>query len=92
VYQDKLPIDPRTRTVAELFNQQATQFALYGGEDYELLFTVSPADYESIKAYPGIATVGHITEPSTGLKLVYSDGSIGDLLPMGYRHFSVNNA
>lgn len=88
VYQDKLPIDPRTAKCAKDFNQHATHFALYGGEDYEMLFTINPADYERIKDYPGIAVVGHITTPETGVRMMMENGSLAELAPMGWNHFS----
>jgi len=40
LYEDKIPIDPQTVTVAELFNMHPVTCALNGGEDYELLFTL----------------------------------------------------
>jgi thiamine-monophosphate kinase len=91
IYPHRLPIDPRTRAVAQLFDRPATEFALYGGEDYELLFTVRPSEYERLTQYPGIATIGHLTEASTGLLLANPDGTTGELKPMGFRHFSIEN-
>ena len=38
---ESLPIQPETATVAALAGQDPQDLALFGGEDYELLFTVS---------------------------------------------------
>jgi thiamine-monophosphate kinase len=87
LYQDKLPIDPRTAQTAKDFNQHATHFALYGGEDYEMLFTLRPADYDRIKDYPGIAAIGHITPPEAGIRMMMENGTLAELKPMGWNHF-----
>lgn len=41
VYEDRIPIDYQTAAMAEQFNMNLVTAALNGGEDYELLFTVS---------------------------------------------------
>lgn len=46
VYEEHIPIDYQTAVMAEEFNMNLTTCALNGGEDYELLFTVSIADHE----------------------------------------------
>ena len=51
IYEDKLPIDSATYNTAIEFNLDPITCALNGGEDYELLFTISQADYEKIKGY-----------------------------------------
>ena len=43
-----LPVDPRVRRVAELMNQPVEPYVCYGGEDYELLFSVPPAMTEAL--------------------------------------------
>ena len=45
VYEEHIPIDYQTAVMAEEFNMNLTTCALNGGEDYELLFTVSIADH-----------------------------------------------
>lgn len=44
IYEDKLPIDPLTVSTAEEMNLNPSVCALNGGEDYELLFTISLED------------------------------------------------
>ena len=58
------------------------QFALYGGDDYELCFTAKSADVSDVE---GVTRIGRVTE---GSQLVgRSDGKIVDLTDRGYRHF-----
>lgn len=64
VYEERLPIDYQvTRVCSEMSkNMLPVSCALNGGEDYELLFTVSQRDYEKIKDMEGIHIIGYITE------------------------------
>jgi len=73
VYEEKIPIDYQTATTAEEFNMNLTTVALNGGEDYELLFTVSITDYEKIKEIKDIHIIGHITTKDKGSNLVTRD-------------------
>ena len=70
LYEEKLPIDPQLIAACEEFNIDSTTVAINGGEDYELLFTVSMADFDKIKGNPNFTVVGHMTEPSEGIHLV----------------------
>ena len=72
VYEDKLPMDPLTVSTAEDFNLNPSMAALNGGEDYELLFTVKPADYDKIKNHPDFTVIGHAVDLSQGNFLVDS--------------------
>jgi hypothetical protein len=40
--------------------------ALSGGEDYELLFTISPNDFDKIKNHPDFTIIGHAVEKEEG--------------------------
>jgi thiamine-monophosphate kinase len=84
-----LPIDNR---VVELCGRRALdplQLALHGGEDFELLFTVKPADVARLpRRVDGveIKRIGEVTKAVEGVKI--SEGSrIWDLKPGGWKHF-----
>jgi thiamine-monophosphate kinase len=70
IYEDKIPLDPQVISTCEEFDIDSTMVALSGGEDYELLFTVSIDDYEKIKGNPNLTVIGHITDKSQGTTLV----------------------
>ncbi|HLV63166.1 thiamine-phosphate kinase [Galbibacter sp.] len=70
LYEDKIPLDPQTISTCEEFNISSTTVALSGGEDYELLFTISQEDYPKIKANPNLTIIGHMTQESEGMHLV----------------------
>ena len=84
IYEEKLPLDPQVISACEEFNLDSTMVALSGGEDYELLFTVSIADFEAIKGNPNFSIIGHITAENQGLNLVTRAGQEIELKAQGW--------
>lgn len=70
VYEEKIPLDPQVISTCEEFELNSTTVALSGGEDYELLFTISQEDFPKIKGNPHLTVIGHITQESEGVNLV----------------------
>ena len=58
-----------------------------GGEDYELLFTIDPKDYEKLKGNLDITVIGHCTEANKGAKMVTTAGQEFDLVAQGWKAF-----
>lgn len=83
IYEEKIPIDPTVISTAEDFNLDPTLCALNGGEDYELLFTISQSDYEKIKGNPHLSVIGHMEEGAPA-RLISRDGSAHDLKAQGW--------
>lgn len=86
LYEDKIPMDEQTKQMAEEMNINPLVAALNGGEDYELLFTISQNDYEKIKTDPDFTIIGHITEASEGTNLITGAGSSIQLEAQGWTH------
>jgi thiamine-monophosphate kinase len=84
--QDSIPIHEQTEAVARLFEDEAPNFALFGGEDYELVFAARPADFAKIDD-GSTKAVGLFTEGEEGVRLQIDDGEYVELLPGGYQHF-----
>ncbi len=84
VFEKNIPIDYQTAVMAEELNMNVTTCALNGGEDYELLFTVSIGDYEKVEQMEGVRLIGHITDKSLGAMLVTRDGSELELKAQGW--------
>jgi thiamine-monophosphate kinase len=85
-----LPISPETRAAAALLGTDPVEWALRGGEDYELLFTLAPEALPRLAAIlAGTETaatpVGVMTE--AGYTLVRPDGTEVPLSPAGFAHF-----
>ncbi len=87
IYDEKIPIDAKTSMAAIDFNIDPVTCALNGGEDYELLFTVSLTDYDKIKGNPHMTVIGHITDKNSGVNLVDKNGAIIPLQAQGWKAF-----
>ena len=85
IYADRIPIHPETEKLANQMNIGSLIAALNGGEDYELLFTVSVDQFEKIKNDASISIIGHITDASEGNNLVLSDENTVPLTAQGWR-------
>lgn len=88
LYQNKLPINYQTHKASELFEIPVVNFAVFGGEDYELLFTISAKDYDKISLNENISPIGHITDEPGLVNLLLTDFSTTKLEPIGFNHFS----
>lgn len=84
IYEEKIPIDRRMAQTAHEFNIDPTTCALSGGEDYELLFTISQKDYDKIKNVAEIHPIGHITDAGQGENLFTSSGQLVKLTAQGW--------
>ena len=84
IYEDRIPIDYQTASMAEQFNMNLVTAALNGGEDYELLFTVPLTDHEKVSEMKGVRVIGHITRPELGNYLVGRDGGEVELKAQGW--------
>jgi thiamine-monophosphate kinase len=70
LYEDKIPMDSLTISTAEELNLNPVMCALNGGEDFELLFTISPEDFEKIRNHPDFSIIGHTVDLEQGNFLV----------------------
>lgn len=86
VYEDKLPIAEETRDRAMKFKIAPSTCALNGGEDYELLFTISPEDAEKLKGAIDLSIIGECTKPKDGFKFITPSGQVHDLVAQGWQH------
>jgi thiamine-monophosphate kinase len=84
LYEDKIPLDPQVISTCEEFDLNSTTIALSGGEDYELLFTISQEDFPKIKGNPHLTVIGHITEENASVNLVTRAGQQIKLTAQGW--------
>jgi thiamine-monophosphate kinase len=87
-----LPLPEAVRAAAQLAGQSALDWALFGGEDYQLLLSAPRAAVPRISETLWVATgttvtvIGDILPPEAGLTLRARDGSIRPLPPRGWDH------
>ncbi len=86
LFEEKIPMDSQTKKMAEELTINPLVAALNGGEDYELLFTLSLDDYEKIKNDPDFTIIGHMTDAKEGINLVTTGGSAIPLEAQGWNH------
>jgi thiamine-monophosphate kinase len=70
-------------------NLDPLKMSLHGGDDYELLFTVSPRHIKMLRKAPGFSqlnSIGEITR-GKGLTLVSPSGAKKPLTPQGWDPF-----
>lgn len=61
IFDENIPIDDQAQLTATEFGISPITAALNGGEDYELLFTIRPQEFEKLKNHPRITAIGYLT-------------------------------
>ncbi|MCL6638507.1 MAG: thiamine-phosphate kinase [Firmicutes bacterium] len=89
---EDVPVDGRVREVAAAAGVDPLDWALFGGEDFELVFTADPAASREIGEALGkigvtVRRVGEITPAAEGIRVITGDGREKPLPRGGYDHF-----
>jgi thiamine-monophosphate kinase len=96
IWADKIPAVAIPAAAQKLGKRKRDplQLALHGGEDYELLFTISPRDAKKLRRAPGASALAAIGEIMSQRKimLVQHDGRSQPLEPRGWDPFAVRRA
>ncbi|HZU69354.1 MAG TPA: thiamine-phosphate kinase [Ktedonobacteraceae bacterium] len=88
----QLPQSSALRSIATVASHDPLDWILNGGEDYELLFSVSPGHEETVvKAVQSatgtpVTAIGTICPPEEGMKLVWPGGREETLVPKSWDH------
>jgi thiamine-monophosphate kinase len=93
IHEGELPLSPRLLAYASQIDIDPLPWALHGGEEYELLFTVSPKDQHRLKRAVkslrlSVTAIGTIGPLGSGLRIARRNGTIQKLSPQSYTHFS----
>ncbi len=86
IYEDKIPVHEEARQFAYKLELDPTACALSGGEDYELLFTLSQSDYDKILLNEQISVIGYMTEAEEGTHILTRGGNKHALVAQGWNH------
>jgi len=87
IYEDKLPIDNQTYETAVEFGLDPITCVLNGGEDYELLFTISQSDFEKLEKHRDIHFIGFMDETDKEAGLITKSETWVPLKAQGWNHF-----
>jgi len=88
IFADKIPFDKKLNSLSNSFEEKI-DFALNGGEDFELLFTINPKKIfriEKTSENRNFFHIGEITANAAIIELV-SGRKVEVLKPKGFRHF-----
>ena len=84
IYADKLPISNDTINDSKKLKKNPVDFALYGGEDFELVFTANKNKIGELKKFDA-TVIGEIVEKKNGIKLIRDGKKIN--VESGFDHF-----
>jgi len=84
--RDAIPLSPETRAAAREAGGDPYDYALYGGEDFELVFTLAPERRELLaREFSDFTVVGEVLPHGKGVMLTGGGRTID--LKSGYDHF-----
>jgi thiamine-monophosphate kinase len=88
LFEDKIPISKKVLKLSSLLKQKPLDYALYSGEEYELLFTVDRKDLMSLKTLKTkVSIIGEITNKALRMEIVDKNGNTRVLKKKGWVHF-----
>ena len=88
LYEEKIPIDPQLISTCEEFNIDSTTIALNGGEDYELLFTVSKRHEKKIENSEYLTVIGSCIKKKDDNCMITSLGQKININSSGWDSFN----
>lgn len=88
LYEEKIPVNDFARQFAYKLEIDPTACALSGGEDYELVFTLSQNSYDKISLNEQISVIGYISEIEEGKYIITKGGNKHELTAQGWNAFN----
>lgn len=88
LYEEKIPVNDLARQFAYKLEIDPTACALSGGEDYELVFTLSQNDYDKMILNEQISVIGYVTEKEEGTNIITKGGNKHQLTAQGWNPFT----
>ncbi|TVQ70436.1 MAG: thiamine-phosphate kinase [Balneolaceae bacterium] len=77
LYQSALPIDLQTRKLADEMQEDVDKYALYGGEDFELLFTLPEKEAGKLAELSrDFSVIGKITGKPAQVEMQTAEGEV----------------
>lgn len=77
IFQAALPIAVETRQVADEMQEDVDRYALFGGEDLEIMFTLSEKKVEEfVKHFNDFVVIGRMVAKEEGMKMQTAEGDV----------------
>ncbi len=92
IWEDRIPLSKLYQKCVHSFSKFPYEFALRGGEDYELLFTARPEMRKRISELSAslkipITQIGQVVPEQKGLRLIKKNGKEYTPSHLGFEHF-----
>jgi thiamine-monophosphate kinase len=93
VYEHNIPMENITQIIAQEFSENPTEYSLFGGEEYELLFTMTDEEFEKLESLtPDVTIIGRIAKQEEGIELIQENGEPLALPFGGWDHFTTTSS
>ncbi|MBO6623021.1 MAG: thiamine-phosphate kinase [Balneola sp.] len=77
LYQAAIPVAVETRHVADEMEEDVDRYALFGGEDLEIVFTLPEKEVEKfVKQFKDFSVVGRMVPKEDGMKMQTAEGDV----------------
>lgn len=83
----RVPLHEETHKLAAYLQTNPVDYALYGGEDFQLVFTAPKLLESSLQDLDGITIIGEVIEGTPSVQAITKDKTIRTLDGKGYNHF-----
>ena len=87
IIDENIPVNNETYETALKLNIGPVTCAMNGGEDYELLFTISREGYEKLKTHFDIVGIGEVVPKEQGINIITKAGRSHPITAQGWDHF-----
>ena len=87
IFEENLPIDMNVADTALDFKIGPTTCAMNGGEDYEMLFTMSQEDFKKVEKHAVITAIGKVVPKTEGIYLTTKANNRHEIKAQGWTHF-----
>jgi len=87
IFEDRMPISEHTHKTAQELRLDPSMCALYGGEDYELLFTLPIKYHKQLMGVGDMHIIGHVTSKKNVVELIKENGDSINLTKGGWDSF-----
>ncbi len=87
IFETMIPLITELWEIADVLDQDPLDFALYYGEDFELLLTIQKDDFDHLKDEFELHQVGVVTD-SGKMEIIDKEGKTNILERKGYQHFA----